>query len=401
MHGLLVSAASTYGFTGGHYWHVMLSDIREALSEHGIGTDFTAQSVREPYIDAISALWNDPTRHPDFVMTMNIVENFELLVNKNSTRVAELFMARPVTLLLDHPIHLAEQIADFEKRSKNYALRSGLPLPPIWGIMDPFHAKVLNDLGIGDDRLFLFGQAGPRMTAPPEPVADRDIDILFCGSLTTPPDSEAFCNTIHPDAEIREFVRRALDESLNNRDPYISLRQDWLKSGRRLDILATARFAKAVDTQARAVRRNRQLGLCAQKGLHICGQTDEQSIFRFPQAKFHGPLEFTDVVQLMKRAKIMVNDTINLDASLLMRAYYAMSQGCIVATESNAFVRENFEDGRNMIVLGESEADRERLRELLASPNQLHDLSLAAHAAQQADHCWGNRIPSLTQALKP
>lgn len=175
MHGLLVSAASTYGFTGGHYWHVMLSDIREALGEHGIGTDFTDQSVREPYMSAISAIWHDTARHPDFVMTMNMVENFDLVVN----------------------------------------------------------------------------------------------------------------------------------------------------------------------------------------------------------------------------------NAINLDASLLMRAYYAMSQGCIVATEANAFVRENFADGRNMIVLGESEADRERLWGLLASPNQLHDLSLAAHAAQQADHCWVNRIPSLTQALKP
>ena len=395
---LILSTGSSYGFSKDHYWQIMLSDIQSALQVSGVESEFVDVADHNSFLSRIMTIYQNPSLHPGFTLNFNLLESFELSAMGQTRRVPELFMARPICLFLDHPAHIAERVADFLPRTYLHDLRPGVPLPAIWGVMDRSHYRILNDLGIGADRIFLWGQAGPQSLLPP--MHERDIDVLFCGTLTVPPSDDAFLSGIPHESAIREAVARAVTVALENQDPYESIRQDWLSAGRKFDVLSIANLAKLADLRARSIRRYRQVHSFKTLAIHFCGNIDASVPTDFPRSVFHGPLSFGDVRGLMARSRILLSDTINLNDSMLMRAHYAMAHGCVVATDANDFIGEQFTHLKDMIILDDVVADVDVLTSILSDTSKLADISRQAFQTQQSHHQWANRLGPLLAAMQ-
>ncbi len=100
----------------------------------------------------------------------------------------------------------------------------------------------------------------------------------------------------------------------------------------------------------------------------------------------------------MGDARIAINDTVNLGGAMLIRFFYPMAVGCLVATEVNDFVAREFRDGENVIGLAPDDpANGERIRVILEHPEQAQAMADAATATYAAGHTWSHRV----EALRP
>jgi hypothetical protein len=265
--------------------------------------------------------------------------------------------------------------------------------------MDNTHRHSLNDLGIGDDRIFMFPQAGPTSLGPVAEQSERNIDFLFMGTIGPLEPEEQFLNSLHPDRDIQQSVKKVIEEALENHDPYLSMRREWLALGRRPDIAKQTSLAKAADLRARVIRRYRLLNSLAKLKITFCGNIDPKAAEICPNAQFLGALPFTEVQTVLSRSKILINDTINLQESLLMRAYYAMAQGCVVATETNRYVHSNFQPEQTILCLGKTN-DADYLIDCVSDKKLMGTISESAKHTQQQNHRWANRVPQLLKAIQ-
>ena len=119
-----------------------------------------------------------------------------------------------------------------------------------------------------------------------------------------------------------------------------------------------------------------------------------------PKGTFHAAKSWQDLVEYMGDARVAINDTVNLGQAMLIRFFYPMAVGCLVATEVNDFVNREFRDGENVIgLVPDDPANGERVRAVLENPERAQDMADAATATYAAGHTWSHRVEALRSHL--
>ena len=396
---LFFSTVVAYGFSAGNYWGAMIADICAALGRAGAPCDIVEAETNTEFVSFLLEARRFP-RH--FIASFNFLVPFpDLKLDGRKVLAQELFAARAVTIFLDHPAHQASAIAYFERAARGHKHRPAPAPPPVYGVMDPDHAGLLADLGIEAGRVFPFPQAGPAPGDPPPPLSERPVDILFFGSIGDLAPEDEFLRAQGLDRMgFDQVARAALQAALRGEeDVYLACKKGLAKIGWASDIQRIAEFARLIDIRVRAVRRHALLGSLDALKIVCCGEIAQSFRQAHLNATVLDPKPFPELLGLMRQSKIVLNDSINLRQSALMRLYYAMAQGCAVATEANDGLRAAFRDGEEAILLEPGQDHAGRLRDLLADPARLQAIADAGRTRQIAAHQWDHRVPALLKAV--
>ena len=304
----------------------------------------------------------------------------------------EYIPARPVILFLDHPVHEAEAIKVFEARS---AQRQDVA-PPLYGIMDQDHLTFLLDQGISTDRVFPFPQGGPPANPNALPICERPIDIIFHGNIPDPESELEFFDRLGmADPKAQELMREVIDLVLHGEaDPYGAARLVLKRLGYDAPV-AAARMAIDVDLRTRRLRRWQFLSNLKDLNVVFCGDISHAFQKENPNGLYWGPKSFVEIMELVKRSKIMLNETINLRHAALFRLHYAMAEGCVVASQRNSGLERHFQDDENILLLNDNADDGLRLRALLSAPDRLQRMADNASIIHSRHHSWDNRLQPL------
>lgn len=396
---LFFSAFSSYGATSGSYWSTMAKDICDALEHENTPTCIVESNDHRDFIEKIMLFRQKPR---DFIATFNMVSPFhKFLAGEKEIFIHEMFSARAATLFLDHPVHLAATIASFEQAARHHDYRPATAPPPVYGVMEEDHALLLQDLGIDSHRIFLFPQAGPAPQAPPPPLAERPFDFVFYGTVADLEDDETFMQRhgfVSP--LMRDIVQETLNCALTGQeDVYSVSKRRFAAIGFSGDVLRSAGFAKIIDIRARLLRRWRLLSSLSALRIHFIGNVSEKFMAANENGVYLGPMPFDELTKILEKSKVSINDTINLRQSALMRHHYSMSYGCISATESNSWYRDNFTDNGNVILLDYERHNAERLHDLLSEADKVQAISEAGRKVQAERHQWIHRIEPFKRAL--
>lgn len=393
--GFFFSVGQSYGFSQGGYWGTMVRHLCEALDRCGRPCRPVEEAEPSKFL-AICA--EAQATAPEFIASFNFVTPVgELQAGGQSLFVQELFAARAVTIFLDHPVHLADTIVRFEAAAARHTFRPRPAPPPVYGVMDEDHAAFLVDLGIEAGRIFPFPQAGPPPAAAPPAMDRRGIGLLFYGSIPDIEPEEEYLSRHGLGAPVpRAAAGAALAAALaGTEDVYLAARRSLRDQGVDATPLNTAAVARAADRRARALRRHALIDSLGDLPIHICGTVGPAFAAAHPGATLLGPLPFSRVTELIRDSRIVLNDTINLRQSVLMRLHYARAEGAVVASEWSPWQAAAFRDGENVMLLGNG-ADP---AELLRNPQRLQAMADAGRADGAARHLWDHRLPALVRTL--
>lgn len=396
---LFFSTYQAYGFGAGNYWSTMIADICGALGRAGAACDLVEAANAQSFQAFLGAAIPEPR---SFIASFNFIVPFpDIKVGGKFIFVQELFPVRAVTIFLDHPVHLAATIHRFEWSARTHAYRPAPAPPPVYGVMEPGHAALLLDLGIAPERIFPFPQAGPEPAGAVTPLAHRSIDTLFHGTIADLPPIDAFLDEQKiVDRDLRDAFHTVLESALaGSEDVYAGSKRRLMALGQTANPLNIAEFARLVDVRARAVRRWTMLSALSDLEIVFCGAVAESFRRANPKGDFRGPKSFAEVSDLVRRSKIVLNDSLNLRHGALMRFHYAMAEGCILATESGDWYRTEFAEGEAAVLLPADQSSSERLREVLADGDRAQRIADAGRARQAAAHRWDHRVGPMLRAV--
>lgn len=373
------------------YWGAMGRDICRALADAG---------------ETCRTFWPDS---PDGQETMQAIVmgdkplgyalGFNLIPDLLGPAKESLWPVAKVPLIigcLDHPTHIIEPLAGLLDASRLFP-----QLPPRYvGIMEEGHRTCLLDLGWPADQIFLFPQGGPPPTPAPLPYAERPPVVQFFGTVGAPTRHEDFIAQVGwVSPALQVALGDAVEETLDGSDDVYSVcTRIFQPFG--LTLQGAGKITVIVDRRARLLRRFRMLENLNGLAIDVYGKAEAAAATRLPHCTFHGEVDFETQRALTRRARIALNDTLNFRHSALIRAFYAMAEGTVVATEINDFFETHFRPVNGILPLGPNKADNANLvTERLHDTDGLQAMADAAGACYAASHQWKARLSGLRNVL--
>lgn len=271
----------------------------------------------------------------------------------------------------------------------------------VLGWVDATHVAAMTALGLPHASSFV-PDAGPDPRPDPVPIDERDIDILFCGTLAEPVDragwiaghpswpetlshivfdaAEAVATTTKPAIDL--FLAAcaahgvAVGESFS-RDAFCMLVTQVLQlaeMNRRVEVLAALPKARitVISSHLPAVLRDR------------------------PDVTFLGYVNDYDRIRgLMGRSRIVLDTTCKFPAGSHERIWYGMAEGAVLLTDRSSFVAGDFRDREEILFLPKQRLEPGALDHLsgfLDRPAALQRIADAAAPRYAAAHTWKHRI---------
>ena len=385
--GAFALSTSQYGTVNDSYWAVMAHDICAALGRAGQTCNLVPPIP--PHITALVDACLKGSGPPDYVVTFNLMPG----LNLGGQSVWELAKLPQTVICLDHPIHLAQQLS---------ALIPPSGMPERWiGIMEKEHSHLLHAIGWPADRIFLCPQGAPPPRSHRKSYRQGEkTGIVFSGTLTYPLPHQDYCDSIGlTPPHLRAALEQAVEQALSTEDDiFILAMRLFGEFG--LPAVTLVQLTQQIDRRARLLRRFRVLSSLSDFPITVYGSAEPDVARQLPHCTFHPGVGWSQMQNLMESARIVVNDTINLRDAGLIRLFYPMSLGTVVASDVNRMLRTSFTPQRDFIAVGDDRSETKATVEQV-----LHDDTFAQTMADNAltiftkGHQWDSHISGLLTAL--
>lgn len=299
---------------------------------------------------------------------------------------------RRFTLLLDHPFFHMERVL---------ACTGDVTI----GVVDRTHMPALADYGV-DLPVRFVPHAGPDPDPAPRPMGERDIDVLYCANLTPlifEPVFNKELGQLSPSARdlTVETVNRVMAGQGNI---HAALREACRDvSGGPLSAFPAEELKRVLFlVEGLAVslqRRDLVEALCRipDRAVHIVGNIPDvlnlEALAPLPNVRVHGMLPFEQVVEMMGRARILVNANFSITGGAHERIWQAMATGCVLLTNESGYMRDSFVEEEEILFMPGDMADLPSMvEERLRSPEQLDAMAARASAVYAREHLWKHRV---------
>lgn len=273
------------------------------------------------------------------------------------------------------------------------------------GTVDRGHLSVLDALRLEREKVF-FPHGGPEPLDEPAPMEKRDIDILFCGRIYPHPQSETWGNSLK---NLPEVLRKIAGEATREVvEDHKSGFQAFVDSCRRFGFdpngLETGSLAMVnglIDIQCVTLQRQEAIKGLKDLNLHVVGQfTEGEGGLDLSKATTYGELNFSRVIELMRRSKIVLNVTPKFPDGSHERIWYGMANGAVILTSYSNFLAETFVDGESIIFLPTDMSGlKDHVSGLLEDHHKLDGIAAAAMDAYRGAHTWRERVKIIDAAL--
>lgn len=312
--------------------------------------------------------------------------------------IYDLLNATFVQVHVDHPIHHAGRLTVPVKRNVAFFLdRSHVQFVNAWTAAKPSHAAFL--------------PPGANELAEPVDVSDeafarRDIPILFTGTYRGQP---ATPWRDLPEGALRNVLENvALQMAGDATLPILdALKATMTLIGGDLSPQLLSQFAPLLNGPqffAEAYHRNALLETLGKNGVpvRVYGVGWRPLVDRFPSFDYGGVGSFEETLQLLRRAKIVLNTNNGFVSGGHERVFAAMCGGAAVVSDETSYYAEAFQPDREIALfswkkLGDLPA---RLGALLSDQPRLAAMARAGHARARADHTWAARAQVLVNTVQ-
>ena len=277
-------------------------------------------------------------------------------------------------------------------------------------VIDETHVEAIVST-LGADRFAYVGFCPHAASGEPAPeapdaeafAAERDIPILFAGTFykaETPPWANA-------PAQTRVVFDTALEIALSQEFVPALAAFDQALAAQGIDPrrseMATARqSANLVHEQVRGHRRFELLKAAAKARLplHIYGKGYESQLYRFKNVTYGGEVSLTEITQLMRRSRVVLNVNANFGAGSHERPLSAMLAGAAAASDHSRFYANAFDEGRDIALYRWMALPEglEAIDALARDPEACFAMARAGRAKALAGHCWDHRVDVILAA---
>jgi hypothetical protein len=275
-------------------------------------------------------------------------------------------------------------------------------------VVDPTQIDALNAAaGEGRHRARFFPHPAVGEAVEDEPdveafIAARPIPVLWSGGFVEPqrPWSSAGPTT-------QKVMDSAVELALADEwmPPHLALAQVLKAIGHDVSDPARRRLLSSaclIDGEVRAIRRQAFLLALAESGveLHICGGGWEPHLHRFRSATWHGVVEMTRMVELMRQSRLVLNTNGNFGAGSHERPFTASLAGAATFSDYSRYYAAEFKPGVDIELFSwlDLPGAMDRLRALSADPERCWRMARAAKQLSLAGHTWERRIPDILEA---
>ncbi|MBA3815167.1 MAG: glycosyltransferase family 1 protein [Parachlamydiaceae bacterium] len=117
----------------------------------------------------------------------------------------------------------------------------------------------------------------------------------------------------------------------------------------------------------------------------------------YPNIVVHPGVTFLEALEIMKRTKILLNTSIKNKRGAHERFFSGAAAGAVVVTNDNAYMREHFVDGKELILYRRSDVNDLNLQihDLLNDEPRRIEMSKQARIKVLAHHTWDHRVAQL------
>ncbi|NCB77964.1 MAG: glycosyltransferase family 1 protein [Negativicutes bacterium] len=237
-----------------------------------------------------------------------------------------------------------------------------------------------------------------------EDVNERDIPVLFAASLhhnlvrpwkdRVPKVISGILDDVtdHVLANSKVSIDEALDYILEHRGFYV----DIARRRRLYSLLYT------VDLFVGSCRRYSAVRTLAFSGLnvYVYGRNWEKCKFA-SRIKIHSPVNYSELLKLTTKAQIYVNVNTNFTEGVNDRVFNAMVNGAVVCSDTNAYLRGEFENDKEILLFDWLKVEElpQRIYSVLSDNKRMSEMAINGKEKSLKKHQWTNRAEVLLDAV--
>lgn len=232
----------------------------------------------------------------------------------------------------------------------------------------------------------------------------KSIDIVFAGTYQENIDKKW--------AEENVFPKYILDETCEKliNDDYGSVHQTFNnicdKYGIKFSTFGKVQLSgiliEIID-YVRSIRRVELIKTIVNSGLTItiCGNGWEDFVKEHKNINYVGTLDIKDNLELIKKAKVLVNVTPNFTDGSHERVFTGMLNNTVLFSDRSRYYDEFFENEKDILYYSFNSLDKdiEKLKAILSDDKKLFEISQNAYEIANKYHTWENRVDTMLEMV--
>ncbi len=370
----------------------MASDIAFALGRFGVRVGFyVGGNYGDPKLFEAMMLMIGQSKAPAFVFDMNARLNPQVLNPKvGAQSLFDAWRLPRVSFVIDNLFHHADRVA-------------AAPDHALTGLIDADSLDWVDQIAPGGRSIFHLPHAGPEPSRRLPTTAERPIDLLFAGNIRALPPlpdwlaaralPEPFAPVVAQAIERSlagpEAVYQAVEASaealsvetgLNDRLLLSRTVEDYIRNRRRIDLFAA--FKKTRVT--------------------VYGEIERDALPAGSDAiETADTIPFLDLLDVMRRAKCVLNVSPSLRGGGHERLFYGIANGCFGLTDFSRYLEGEAREG---LGVGFTPFNAAEIDDMVASILGKSDAAFDAVREKALDHyrrahTWTERMERVLYAL--
>lgn len=316
---------------------------------------------------------------------VDLVINFGKATNPILNDGRPLYDAANTTLLAVYVDHPAHHIPSLTENIKNF----------LCCFNDKQHVDYVNEILPNHHKIaFFLAHGGLKKTFEEdnqiknleEYKKQKSIDIVFAGTFNK--------NITKKWEDIIDYPKYILDEvsEILIHDDYASVHKTFnqvcTKYGIKFSTFGKVQLPSTlveIISYVRSVKRVELIKKIAKSGLNItiCGNGWESFVKEHKNINYIGALNIKENLELIKKAKVLINVTPNFTDGSHERVFTGMLNNTVVFSDKSRYYDEFFEDEKN----------------ILKDDKKLYEISQNAYEIANKHHTWENRVDTMLEMV--
>ncbi|OCL83067.1 hypothetical protein AAW30_01141 [Arcobacter porcinus] len=233
---------------------------------------------------------------------------------------------------------------------------------------------------------------------------NKSIDIVFSGTFLEEVDKPWTNNQEYPAKLIDEVIELFLDDDyLSIQGAFKIIFEKYKIKFSAIGKVQLANIYKIVQNYIRYYSRVLLMKELALSGLSvtICGNGWENFAKEHKNINYIGPLDIKDNLELINKAKVLINVTPTLRNGSHERVFTGMLNHTVIFTDKSSYYDEYFEDEKSILYYSFKSLNKDiaRLKNILKDSEKLYNISKNAYEIANENHTWENRVDTILEMV--
>ena len=335
---------------------------------------------------------------------VDLVINFGKATNPILNDGRPLYDAANTTLLAVYVDHPAYHIPSLTENIKNF----------LCCFNDKQHVDYINEILPNHHKISFFLPHGGLTTNIEEDnqiktfekyKKQKTIDIVFAGTFLNDIEKPWHDNLACPSKLLDEVFE------LFMYDDYLSIQEAFKIVFDRNKILFSSigkiqlsNLYRVVQNYIRSYSRILLIKKLSESGLNItiCGNGWENFAKEHKNINYIGALDIKENLELIKKAKVLINVTPTLRNGSHERVFTGMLNNTVLFSDRSRYYDECFENEKDILYYSFNSLDKdiEKLKAILSDDKKLFEISQNAYEIANKYHTWENRVDTILDMVK-